>query len=161
MLRALEAEPITKSYKLVALQALFELGGAFEPVSVAQVAERSLRAIREDHRLRADIQINEIPNLDKVSHEKWRGYWLKWPLEHLSNKPGKSLFKHVPGDDGGLMAPAISVPEHLRTAFEEMAFEIVDWRLQIYLLGSNEDIGVLSLTSEPEVPASGHLEELG
>ena len=134
VLRALETEPITKSYKLVALQALLELGGAFEPVSVAQVAERSLRAIREDLRLRADIQIKEIPNLDEVSAEKWRAYWLKWPLEHLSNKPGKSLFRHEPGEDGGLIAPTFSVSEEIQDAFGEMAFEIVDWRLQDYLL---------------------------
>lgn len=136
VLRALETEPITKSYKLVALQAMLELGGAFEPVSVAQVAERSLRAIREDRRLRADIQIKEIPNLDEVSAEKWRAYWLKWPLEHLSNKPGKSLFSHESGEDGGTMAPTFSVPEENQDVFEEMAFEIVDWRLQNYLLSS-------------------------
>ncbi len=134
VLRALEAEHITKSYKLVALQAMLELGGAFGPVSVAQVAERSLQAIREDHRLRADIQIREIPNLDEVSPEKWRAYWLKWPLKHLSNKPGKSLFSHEPGDDGGMMAPTFSVSVERREAFAEMAFEILDWRLQDYLL---------------------------
>ncbi len=134
VLRGLETEPITKSYKLVALQAMLELGGAFEPVSVAQVAERSLRAIREDHRLRADIQIKEIPNLEEVSAEKWRAYWLKWPLEHLSNKPGKSLFSHESGDDGGTMAPTFSVSGERQEAFAEMALEIVAWRLQKYLL---------------------------
>lgn len=161
VLRALETEPITKSYKLVALQAMLELGGAFEPVSVAQVAERSLRVIREDHRLRADIQIKEIPNLDDVSAEKWRAYWLKWPLEHLSNKPGKSLFSHELGEDGGTMAPTFSVSGERREAFLEMALEIVTWRLQDYLLGGNGGIGALPLPSELQAPASGHLEEFG
>ena len=161
VLRALETEPITKSYKLVALQAMLELGGAFEPVSVAQVAERSLRVIREDHRLRADIQIKEIPNLDDVSAEKWRAYWLKWPLEHLSNKPGKSLFSHEPGEDGGTVAPTFSVSGERREAFLEMALEIVTWRLQDYLLGGNGGIGALPLPSELQAPASGHLEEFG
>lgn len=161
VLRALETEPITKSYKLVALQAMLDLGGAFEPVSVAQVAERSLRAIREDHRLRADIQIKEIPNLDEVSAEKWRAYWLKWPLEHLSNKRSKSLFSHESGDHGGLMAPTFSVSGERRETFVEMALEIVAWRLQDYLLGGNEGIGALPLPPEPQAPATGHLEELG
>ncbi len=161
VLRALETEQKRKSYKLVALQAMLDMGGAFEPVSVAEVAERSLHAIREDHRLRADIQIKEISNLDEVSAEKWRAYWLKWPLEHLSNKPRKSLFRHEPGEDGGLMAPTFSVSGERWEAFVEMALEIVAWRLQDYLLGSNGSIGALSLPLKPQVPASGHLEELG
>ncbi len=161
VLRSLETEPITKSYKLVALQTMFDLGGAFEAVSVARVAERSLRAIREDHRLRADIQIREIPNLDEVSPEKWRAYWLRWPLDHLSNKPGESLFSHESGEDGGTMAPTFSVSGERQEAFVEMALEIVAWRLQDYLLGGNEGIEALPLPPEPEAPASGHLEELG
>lgn len=163
VLRALETESITKSYKLVALQALLELGGAFEPVSVAQVAERSLQAIREDHRLRDDIQIREIPNLDEVSPEKWRAYWLKWPLKHLSNKPGQSLFSHEPGDHGGMMVPTFSVPDEQREAFVEMALEIVAWRLQTYLMSrpAAPAPSALPQASEPQVPASDHLEESG
>lgn len=163
VLRALETEPITKSYKLVAMEALLELGAAFEPVPAAQVAERSLQAIREDSRLRADIQIKEIPNLDHVSAEKWRAYWLKWPLEHLSNKPGKSLFGHEPGDHGGMMVPTFSVSDEQREAFAELALEIVDWRLQTYLLNVGEGLGpsALPLPSSPQAPASDHLEELG
>ncbi|MCY3578155.1 MAG: DEAD/DEAH box helicase family protein [bacterium] len=163
VLRALETEPITKSYKLVALQALLELGGAFEPVSVAQIAERSLQAIREDRRLRADIHIKEIPNLDEVSLEKWRKYWFNWPLDHLSNKPGKSLFSHEPGDDGGMMVPTFLVSDERREAFVEMALEVVAWRLQNYLLDRGEGLGpsALPLPSRPQSPASGHLEELG
>jgi len=135
MLRALETEPITKSYKLVALQALLELGGVFEPVSIAQVAERSLQAIREDRRMRADIQIREIPDLDEVAPGKWQAYWLKWPLEHLTNKPD-SLFRVESRGDRGLMAPTFSVVKDSQEAFKELAFEVVDWRLQEYLLAS-------------------------
>lgn len=136
VLRALETESITKSYKLVALHALLDLGGEFTPVSVAQVAELSLELIRADHRLRADIQIREIPDLDKVTAEKWRAYWLKWPLEHLANKDD-SLFKLDPGEGGGMMAPTFSVSEEVQDAFEELAFEIVEWRLQNYLMASS------------------------
>ncbi len=136
VLRALETEPITKSYKLVALQALLGLGGACEPVSVTEVAERSLKVIRADHRLQAEFKFREISNLDEVSAEKWRTYWLKWPLGHLSNKPGKSLFSHETGDGDGMMLPTFSVSDHNQAAFEEMAFEIVDWRLQNYLMAS-------------------------
>ena len=134
VLRALETEPISKWYKLVAMEALLGLGAAAGPVPVADVATRSLEAIRGDHRLRADFQIREIPNLDEASHERFRTYWLRWPLVHLSNKPGKSLFEHEPGDHDGIMVPTFSVSDERREAFEEMAFEILDWRLQDYLL---------------------------
>lgn len=150
VLRALETEHITKSYKLVALQAMLDLGVAEGPVPVAEVATRSLQAIREDHRLRADIQIREIPSLDEVSPEKWRKYWLKWPLQHLSNDPDSSLFSHEPGNDGGMMVPTFSVSDERREAFVEMALEIVAWRLQDYLLAS-------TAISEPSaMPSSDH-----
>ena len=163
VLRALETESTTKSYKFVALEALLDLGGAFEPISVERVAEQSLRAIREDHRLRADIQIKEIPDLDEVSPEKWRAYWLKWPLRHLSNAPSRSLFKHEPGDNGGSMVPAFSVADERREAFMDMAREIVAWRLQDYLLNKGDALAppAFLLPSSPEAPASGYLEESG
>ena len=165
VLRALESEPITKSYKLVALQSLLELGAAFGPESVAKVAESSLEEVRADHRLRADIHSNEIPNVDEVTAEKWQAYWLKWPLEHLANKPGKSLFQHEPGADGGMMVPTFSVPDDQRSAFVEMAFEIVDWRLQDYLLGSKAvpkpSVMPSRLSESSQVSPSVDLLELG
>ncbi|MCY3890506.1 MAG: DEAD/DEAH box helicase family protein [bacterium] len=156
VLRALESERISKSYKLVALEVMLELGAAYGPVSVADAAERSLQAIREDHRLRADIHIKEIPNLDEVSPEKWRKYWFKWPLEHLSNRPGKSLFSHEPGDDGGMMVPTFSVSDERREAFVEMAFEVLDWRLQDYLLArlTVPEPSALPQPSRPQPPAA-------
>ena len=163
VLRALETERIFKSYKLVALQALLELGAAEGPVPVADVATRSLQAIRGDHRLRADIHIKEIPSLEEVSAEKWRAYWLKWPLKHLSNRPGQSLFCHEPGDRGGTMVPTFSVSDERREAFMEMAFEIVEWRLQTYLLNGGERLrpSATPLPSSPQAPASDHIEGLG
>ena len=162
-LRGLETEHITKSYKLVALQAMFELGVACGPVSVDEVARRSLWDIRGDRRLRADIRIKEIADLDEVSPEKWHSYWLKWPLKHLSDKPGKSLFSHEPGDREGMMAPAFSVPDERRDAFVEMALEIVAWRLQDYLMSSpaTPAPSALPQPSEPQAPASDRLEESG
>ncbi len=153
VLRGLEQESITKSYKLVALRALIELGGTTAPVPVAEVAARSLSAIRQDHRLRADIQIKEIPDLDNVSAKRWRDYWLKWPLQHMTNKSG-SLFRIDPGDadTGGMIAPTFSVPSEHRGVFDELATEIVEWRLQDYLLGSKanpEPKALPSTTAQP------------
>ena len=159
VMRALETEPITKSYKLVALRALLDLGAASGQVPVAEVAEQSLQAVRGDFRLRADIHSRQVPDIDGVAPEKWRAYWLKWPLEHLANKPDKSLFRHEPGDDGGTMAPTFSVPEDHRGAFMEMALEIVDWRLQDYLLASSA-IPESSALLQPENPTAG-LEQAG
>ena len=163
VLRGLEVESITKSYKLVALQSLMELGVASGPVSVADVAEHSLAAVREDHRLRADIHSKQVPDIDGVAPQKWRAYWLKWPLEHLANKPGKSLFSHEPADDGGTMVPTFTVPERHRNAFVEMALEIVAWRLQDYLLVSKSvpDPATLPSPGGPQTAVPEGIEELG
>ncbi len=163
VLRGIETEHITKSYKLVALQAMLELGVVCGPVSVEEVARRSLLDIRADRRLRADIQVKEIADLDEVSVEKWRSYWLKWPLQHLSDKPGKSLFSHEPGNHGGMMAPTFSVPQERRDVFVEMATEIVAWRLQDYLMSRSEvpAPSALPQPSEPQAPASQRLKQSG
>jgi hypothetical protein len=54
-LRAIERESITKSYKLVTLQAVVELGGLSSRVSVASLAARSREIMRGDPRLAADV----------------------------------------------------------------------------------------------------------
>ena len=163
VLRGLEKEPIRRSYKLVALRALLELGGAAGMVPVGDVAAKSLDQVRGDHRLRADIHSKEVPDIDEVAPEKWQAYWLKWPLEHLANKTGKSLFKHEPGDDGGMMVPVFSVPGGHRSAFVEMASEIVDWRLQAYLLASSAapEPSAMPSPGGSQVTAPDDLEELG
>ena len=51
----------TKSYKLVALRSLLQGGTLTRPMGVSELAESSLRMVRRDPRLQADVTTKEIP----------------------------------------------------------------------------------------------------
>jgi hypothetical protein len=74
-LRVVEREPITKSYKLVTLQAVAELGGLSAPVSVPDLAVRAHEIMRGDPRLAADVEGHLTDPEDK-----WERYWRQWPI---------------------------------------------------------------------------------
>ena len=129
VLQSLEREPITKAYKLVTLAALLKLDALHTGASVAEIASVSLALTRRDPRLRADTeQTREVSDLDSVTSERWRAFWMKNPLTHLTNK-SHSLF-HLSGDR---LRPRFEVSDEHVAALSDLASEIVDWRLQIYL----------------------------
>ena len=89
----------------------------------------SLIITRRDPRLRIDTeQTREVADLDSVSPERWRAFWTKNPLTHLTDKP-HSLFRLA----GEHMEPRFAVLAEPARAFSALVSEIVDWRLQIYL----------------------------
>ena len=129
VLRSLEREPITRAYKLVTLAALLKLNALHTGAPVADVASVSLTLTRRDPRLRADTeQTREVSDLDSVISERWRAFWTKNPLTHLTDKP-QSVFQL----SGERLEPRFEVPAENVTAFSALVSEIVEWRLQIYL----------------------------
>ncbi len=129
VLRRIERERITKAYKLVTLAALLELDALHRGVPVSEVARVSLDLTRRDPRLRADTEESEaVSDLDALIDAQWEAHWRKNPLRYLTNKPD-SLFSMT----GTRLEPRFSVPAELVTHFAELAAEIVDWRLQVYL----------------------------
>ena len=129
VLRSLEREPITKAYKLVTLSALLKLDALHTGASVAEISSVSLTLTRRDPRLRADTeQTREVSALDSVDSGRWRAFWMKNPLTHLTDKP-HSLFQLT--DER--LEPDFAVSSEHVTAFSDLVAEIVEWRLQIYL----------------------------
>ena len=129
VLRGLEQERLTKAYKLVTLAALLELDALHRGAPVSEVASVSLDLIRRDPRLRADTeQTREVSDLDSVSTERWRAFWMKNPLTHLTDKP-RSLF-HLSEER---LEPDFEVLSDYMQTFSSLVSEIVEWRLQTYL----------------------------
>ena len=96
---------------------------------------------RRDPRLRADTeQTREVSDLDSVTPERWRSFWMKNPLTHLTDKP-HSLFRLA----GERLDPRFEVPAEYVSAFAALVSEIVEWRLQAYLRnhGANPDMAHL------------------
>ena len=133
VLRSLEREPITKAYKLVTLAALLKLNALQTGAAVSEVASVSRTLIRRDPRFRADTeQTREVSDLDSITSERWRSFWMKNPLTHLTDKP-RSLFRL----SGDRLEPRFEVSAGHVTAFSALVSEIAEWRLQIYLREPN------------------------
>jgi superfamily II DNA or RNA helicase/HKD family nuclease len=127
VLRGIEKAATTKSYKLVCLRAMVELGGLRSGVSLRELAGRSREILRGDPRLAADVG----PELsdDDVG---WEKYWLQWPVTRWTGEStgsaGSALFR-VSGDR---FVPAFAVPAHTEDALSALVSELIDYRLCRY-----------------------------
>ena len=134
VLAGLEVEAITKSYKLVTLKALLQLGKLSAGADVAEIAWTTHRIVTGDPRLLADTRSpKEMPDPASVTAEAWREYWLNWPLKawtgELRGSSAGRWFRIV----GHRFEPAFDVADDLGETFDAMVEELVDYRLARYL----------------------------
>jgi superfamily II DNA or RNA helicase/HKD family nuclease len=132
VLGGIESEPITKSYKLVTLQALLQIGALRTGASIAEVAFAAHLIVTSDPRLVADTSSAEMPNPSSVSADAWRDYWLKWPLSAWAGQlrgASAGWFRI----DGRRFVPAFRVASDVGETFDAMVEELVDYRLARYL----------------------------
>lgn len=131
-----ETEAVYHSHKLVALRAMLRSGVLCSGAAVSHIASTCLTMVLDDPRLRADIESPETGDLSTVATSAWRDFWLRWPLTHMASstdKPDK-LFQLEQHTDDTWFVPRFRVADDQREAFENLVGEIVDWRLQRFLL---------------------------
>jgi superfamily II DNA or RNA helicase len=128
LLRDIERETITKSYKLVTLQAFLDIGGLVSGVALTELAGRSRYIMRNSPRLAVDAG----DHLDDPD-ENWYQYWRQWPVAawtgELRESQGTALFEVV-GDRFRLRQ---RVPPDAVLVLEQLLAELVDYRLCRYL----------------------------
>jgi superfamily II DNA or RNA helicase/diadenosine tetraphosphate (Ap4A) HIT family hydrolase/HKD family nuclease len=126
-IRDVEKANITKSYKLVCLQAFLELNGLRSGVTLGELALRSREILRGDPRLAADVGSNLSDD-----DERWKRYWRQWPVAawtgELAGSSEKALFRV----DGDRLFPAFAVPSEMEAGLTDLLFELVDYRLCRY-----------------------------
>ena len=132
VLDGFESEPITKSYKLIALRALLQDGALRTGDSVAQIATTSRALVLADPRLVRDLGAGEFADLASAPAEEWERYWRRWPIAHWAEEGQKrhQWFRL----EGDRMMPTFGVPDRYGDTFDQMASEIVEYRLARYLL---------------------------
>ena len=122
----LETTPMTRSYKMLVLLAMLnedQLPGSLEIArlaeAVSRVAQRSARLQRdlgvpltETHALRRHLERNPV--------DAWAG---------AAGTGGVAYFSYTQGR----FATRFTIPSDRRAAFQELARELVDWRLAEYL----------------------------
>jgi hypothetical protein len=132
VLTGIEKEPITKSYKLITLQALLQLGALRTGADIAEIAWTARQIVTGDPRLVADTASAEMPDPASVADDAWRAYWLNWPLSAWAGR-----LRGASGGwfriDGRRFVPAFQVAADISETFDAMVEEIVDYRLARYL----------------------------
>ena len=132
VLAGIEKEPITKSYKLVTLQALLQIDALRTGADVAEIAWTAYRIVTGDPRLLADTSSAEMPDPASVDAETWRDYWLSWPLSAWAGRlRGASTGWFA--IDGRRFVPTFQVAIDMGDTFDAMVEELVDYRLARYL----------------------------
>jgi hypothetical protein len=132
VLAGIEKEPITKSYKLVTLQALLQMNALRTGADIAEIAWTAHRIVTGDPRLLADTRSAEMPDPASANADTWRDYWLTWPLSAWAGRlrdTSTSWFRI----DGRRFVPTFRVTADVGETFDAMAEELVDYRLARYL----------------------------
>lgn len=122
-----------KSYKLVTLKKLLEIGGLDSPASVRELARLCRWEILSDPRLAADLRDASSTFNDRWSptDEEWFTYWLRNPLAAWTNDRanGRRWFDL----ESDVFRFAVTVPKEERATAEAMVHEVVEYRLHRYL----------------------------
>jgi superfamily II DNA or RNA helicase len=132
VLDGMEKEQVTKSYKLITLQALLQMDALRTGADVAEIAWTAHRLVTGDPRLLGDTSSAEMPDPASVDADTWREYWLSWPLSAWAGRlRGTSVgwFRI----DGRRFVPTFQIATDVGEIFDAMVEEVVDYRLARYL----------------------------
>ncbi len=130
-LREVETTKMTRSYKMVLLEALFESGTWGTPVPLSVVAERSWQILQRRRPLLADLP-DALRKLNSGSESAWLAYWRENPINAWTGgnrEAGTRVYFAVTED---YLAPTFGVSEEDSANFESMVQELLDYRLAAY-----------------------------
>ena len=128
-LREVETTSMTRSFKMILLEALLELDGLRQPPTTQAVAEQSRAIFARRPDLAADLNADHQP-IQEVDAAQWHRYWLKNPINAWTG--GNT------GQDGwlrqqeGHLIPAFTVEAEEQEPLQAMIQELVDYQLTVY-----------------------------
>ena len=130
LLREVEVTAMTKSFKMVLLEALLELDGLRQATPLEVLAQRSRSVLERRRPLLADLspEVRAVAATDPA----WGRYWRDNPVKAWTggNRPAgtSAPFKL----DGSIFALTLGVPPEIVPALATMLQELVDYRLAAY-----------------------------
>lgn len=157
--REVETTAMTKSFKMVLLEALLEIDGFQDPPTVDALATASLDVLRRRPDLAADLE-GQFDALDSIDPEAWRAYWQRNPINAWTGgNQGKQKQSWFTLREGRFTPARVVASEQL-DAFAAMLQEIVDYRLARYREqrlphtpeGSGTVVPFPGASSRPELP---------
>ncbi len=120
-----ETTPMTKSFKMILLDAFQQLGGWRRAPKLPELAKASWQILKRRPRLYQELA-DSVKGVDGSS-QQWQQYWKKNPVDHWTNK-SPAVFQ-IAEDK---FRPVISLEPHQIDTFEEMVQELIDYRLASY-----------------------------
>jgi superfamily II DNA or RNA helicase/diadenosine tetraphosphate (Ap4A) HIT family hydrolase/HKD family nuclease/SOS-response transcriptional repressor LexA len=129
-LAMLEATNLNKSYKMVVLRVLLDRDALWNGMDIEKLAAACREFLLSHQTLRQDLPpTQQFPDPAKAPLQAWAAWWLEWPLSRwMDEQAGRHWFKR----DGDRFLAAFPCPEGLRSDFESMTAELVDYRLAHY-----------------------------
>lgn len=126
----------TKSYKLVSMRAMLDLGTLRGASPLRDLALSARWQIHRDPRLLADLSDATSSFLDpsNPTEPEWARYWRKNPIAALIGEKSRTATPWFELADESVRL-LLDVPEHLGGTFEAMVAELVEYRLHRYLTG--------------------------
>ncbi len=141
-LRELETTAMTKSYKMVLLEAFLELDGWREAVALERLAERSWQILQRRRPLLGDLP-EDYQGASQMPAD-WLNYWKKNPISAWSGGRYFSV-------EDGLFIGNVPVEERATATLSELVQELVDYRLTTYAArASLPSASMQALPSRPE-----------
>jgi superfamily II DNA or RNA helicase/HKD family nuclease/SOS-response transcriptional repressor LexA len=131
LLREVEVTPMTKSFKMVLLEAWLELGGLVTAPTVATLAQRSWEVLHRRPSLLGDLP-EAISKLPDGHDDRWIRYWRDWPIKAWTGglrAAATSAFFCVQVDRFSLAQP---LPADDAEAAEGLLQELAAYRLATY-----------------------------
>jgi hypothetical protein len=129
--RELETTVLEKSFKMVLLEALVELGGLRAGADLDKLAARSHQILVRSPELLRDIRdVKELPDPIHPDMSAWLSYWRKNPVKAWTGTPAEP--KRWYAVEGNRLLSRVPAPEDLQETLVEMTRELVDYRLAQY-----------------------------
>ncbi len=157
----LETTHLTKSFKLVLLEALLEMEGFDLPPNTKELALKCFEILQRRRVLLVDLP-TEYKNIKKLSGnhlEKWHRYWLNNPINawNGSNKLTATPFFDVTEERFRFLS---NIPATSYNAFVVLVQEIINYRFLQYearLANKNVSVGITNVIpfdkpEEQEIP---------
>jgi superfamily II DNA or RNA helicase/SAM-dependent methyltransferase/SOS-response transcriptional repressor LexA len=130
-LREVETTAMTKSFKMVLLEALLEHGGLVDPPTQGELSAQSLTIFQRRRNLITDIK-PELQNIEALHPVTWQRYWESNPINAWigGNWAGEGRAWFQVTDDK--FTPRFKVHEGELTVLSHLLQELVDYRFASY-----------------------------
>lgn len=124
-LTEVETTSMSKSFKMILLEAFQHLDGWRDAPTLPELAQASWQILKRRPKLYQELA-DGVKNVDG-STDKWQQYWKRNPVDHWTNK-SPAVFE-IEGDK---FKPVLSLEPHQPSTFEEMVRELIEYRLASY-----------------------------